>query len=122
MVDVSGQVSGDTYAEEPGRDYRKERDLAYTERNLLVSALASVFLWAGWRAWLAPHPPDPEWDPAWTTIVFLEGPTGQMSWHLHDLDVPLFAMLKTGANTWDGHSTEEKYRRLGLLHSLAERP
>lgn len=41
--------------------------------------------------------------------------TGQMSWHIHDLEIPMFSHLKWGANTWDGHTTEQKYERLGKL-------
>lgn len=103
------------YTEEPGRDYRKERDAAYTERNRLVAALARLMVASGGEAWLAPHPEDPQWDPEWRTIVFIDGPTGQLSWHLHDSDVPLFQGLPRKANTWDGHSTDEKYRRVDLL-------
>lgn len=105
--------------EEPGRDYRWERDAAYAERNRIVAALARVMRWAGWRAWLADHPPDPSWDPEWKTIVFIEGPTGQLSWHMHDSDVALFADLPRGENTWDGHGTYQKYARLAALESLA---
>lgn len=110
------------YAEEPGRDYRKERDVAYTERNRLVAALARLLMAAtpnapaGSIAWLAEHDPtDADWDPEWRTIVFIEGPTGQLSWHLHDSDVPLFDGLPRGTNRWDGHSTPEKYERVARL-------
>ena len=115
------------YAEEPGRDYRKERDAAYTERNRLVAALARLLgeihsaepkrwplFWA--VAWLAEHDPnDAGWDPEWRTIVFIQGPTGQLSWHLHDSDVPLFDGLPRGPNCWDGHTTPEKYERVARL-------
>lgn len=114
------------YAEEPGRDYRKERDAAYTERNRLVAALARLLTDVGWPirdvgaapavAWLAEHDPaDAEWDPEWRTIVFIDGPTGQLSWHLHDSDVPLFDGLPRGPNSWDGHTTTEKYERVAKL-------
>jgi len=105
------------YSEEPGRDYRKERDAAYTERNRIVAALARVLIAHGTgHAWLAEHDPsDAAWDPEWRTIVFVYGPTGQMSWHLHDSDVPLFAGLERGENSWDGHTTAEKYERLAKL-------
>jgi len=110
------------YAEEPGRDYRKERDAAYTERNRLVAALARLVPLALPRvpgvvsAWLAEHDPaDAGWDPEWRTIVLIEGPTGQLSWHLHDSDVPLFDGLPRGPNSWDGHSTPEKYERVARL-------
>lgn len=112
------------YEEEPGRDYRAERDAAYTERNKLVAGLARLIrstqqnkpAGAPDVAWLAEHDPaDASWDPAWRTIVFIEGPTGQLSWHLHDSDVPLFDGLPRGPNTWDGHSTPEKYDRVAKL-------
>ena len=115
---------GTSYAEEPGRDYRKERDAAYTERNRLVAALARLIMasqevqraGAPGVAWLADHDPsDENWDPEWRTIVFIDGPTGQMSWHLHDSDVPLFDGLPRGPNSWDGHTTSEKYDRVARL-------
>lgn len=111
------------YAEAPGRDYRKERDAAYRERNQLVAALARMLIrsypaQAGLPAvaWLADHDPnDAGWDPEWRTIVFVDGPTGQLSWHLHDSDVALFDGLPRGPNAWDGHTTPEKYARVDKL-------
>lgn len=106
-----------SYQEEPGRDYRAERDAAYRERNQVVAGLAAMILKSGGRAWLADHQnkPGEDWDPEWKTIVFIEGPTGQMSWHLHDSDVALFDGLPRSANAWDGHSTAEKYSRVARL-------
>lgn len=118
VCDIQGDALS-AYAEEPGRDYRKERDAAYTERNRLVAALARLVYASGGEAWLADHRDEPgqEWDPEWRTVVFIE--TGrrasQLSWHLHDSDVALFDGLPRGPNTWDGHSTEEKYRRVALI-------
>lgn len=129
-VETTTAVDSDasTYTEAPGRDYRKERDAAYTERNQLVAALARILPktlahreWvipkdAPAVAWLAEHDPaDAGWDPEWRTIVFIEGPTGQLSWHLHDSDVPLFDGLPRGPNSWDGHTTPEKYERVARL-------
>jgi hypothetical protein len=120
------------YAEEPGRDYRKERDAAYRERNQVVAALARVLMGqhpplyglppgAPANAWLAEHDPnDAGWDPEWRTIVFIEGPTGQLSWHLHDSDVALFDGLPRGPNLWDGHSTPEKYERVARLGRVGQ--
>jgi hypothetical protein len=101
-----------------GRDYRKERDAAYRERNQVVAALAGLIVANGGRAWLAQHNDDPTWDPEWMTIVFIEGRTGQLSWHLHDSDVALFAWLPRGENTWDGHTTPEKYERVASLAAI----
>lgn len=102
------------------------KDQAYWERNQLVAALSKIF-----PAWLERHPDaDKDWDDDWRTIVFIEIPTveleakfiqggfmikhkRQLSWHIHDSEKDWFNHLdwKEG-NSWDGHSTEEKYRRL----------
>ena len=105
------------YAEEPGRDYRKERDAAYTERNQLVAVLARLNLWSERNSWLADHRDEPgvAWDPEWRTVVFIDSLAGQLSWHLHDSDVPLFDGLPRGPNTWDGHTTAEKYERVARI-------
>ena len=106
-----------SYQEEPGRDYRAERDAAYTERNKVVAGLAAMVIKAGGRAWLADHQDKPgeDWDPEWRTVVFIDGPTGQLSWHLHDSDVMHFLFLPRGENRWDGHTSEEKYARIARL-------
>lgn len=50
--------------------------------------------------------------------VFIDLPTGQVSWHVHDSELALFDFLPTSdQRCWDGHSTDEKYERL-----LAWRP
>jgi hypothetical protein len=99
---------------------RGEKDVAYTERNRLVAALA----WAAmdrpgpfWFAGVGRHQPDPDpaWDPEWLTVVFVDTPKGQLSWHVHDSDRPLFEGLPTYHGQWDGHTTAEKYERLGRL-------
>ena len=101
------------------RDYRAERDAAYTERNRLVAALGRVLHRSGdgfWDIWLAEHDPgDATWDPEWRTIVFIEGYQSQMSWHLHDSDLPLFDGIPRRQNTWDGHTSAEKYERVARL-------
>lgn len=88
----------------------KSKDDAYWERNQLVCALSKLF-----PACLAKHPEeDKSWDEDWRTIVFIILPTGQASWHIHDLEVSLFeAHLNWELGiVWDGHTTEEKYKRL----------
>ncbi len=103
---------------------KKQKDNAYWERNQLVAALSKLF-----PAWLAKHDEnDKEWDSDWRTIVYIIippevrglDPEGkdfphQLSWHIHDSDVPMFDHLNYDfgyENKWDGHTTEEKYRRL----------
>lgn len=105
------------------------KDQAYWERNQLVKALSKVF-----KSWMELHPlEDTEWDKDWRHIVFIEVPTeeieqkyiqggfrvknkSQLSWHIHDSDVDDFEHLELKkGNSWDGHTTEEKYRRLSCL-------
>lgn len=71
----------------------------------------------GFDAWLGRHSEsDAAWDPEWRTIVYILTPHGQLSWHVHDSDVPMFQMLKFEEHrVWDLHTTEEKYRRLELV-------
>lgn len=87
-----------------------ELDRAYYERNALVAALSKLF-----PAWLMKHPPDPSWEPAWTDIVCIETPEGQLTWHLHESHLHMFAHLVLCPNNYDGHSTVEKYERLAKL-------
>lgn len=93
-----------------------ERNRAYAERNKLVAALSHQY-----PSSLGLHdqkPGDPPWDPEWIYVVFIDTPEGQLSWHLHesDLDSGLFDhLLMDPEKKWDGHTTEEKYRRLAAL-------
>lgn len=99
------------------------KDIAYWERNQLVAAFSKIF-----PAWLGKHPEDDkEWDEQWRTIVYMEIPpeyrgnpekdfSHQISWHIHDTDVPMFDHLNYKPDVlWDGHTTEEKYRRLRAI-------
>ncbi len=38
-----------------------------------------------------------------------------MTWHIHDSEYGWFSHLQKSEGHWDGHSTEEKYKRLGAL-------
>lgn len=84
---------------------------AYAERNCLVAALSKLF-----PASLERHPENEPYEDDWRWIVFIDLPTGQVCWHIHDSELPLFAHLQRNAGrTWDGHDREEKYRRVAGL-------
>jgi hypothetical protein len=100
-------------------------DEAYHERNRVLAAFVRSCVARGHRAWLALHEPtpgEPPWDPAWRYVVTLElplrdargAPAGQVAWHIHELERPLFGFLRLEKNPprWDGHSTPAKYDRL----------
>lgn len=90
---------------------REQKDAAYKERDSLVCALSKLF-----PSWIGRHDPDDlTWDNDWRWIVFVQLPTGQCSWHIHDSELPWFDHCKRSGDAWDGHSTEEKYRRVEAL-------
>lgn len=96
---------------------RAEKHDAYAERNKLVAALSKLF-----PSGLA-ETAIPGWDPEWRWCVFVTLPTGQASWHIRESERPMFAHLPVSrGNLWDGHTTEEKYRRLAGLSSVPATP
>ncbi len=79
---------------------------AYRERDQVVAVLSKL-----WPSHLARH--SGEWEEDWRNIVCIHSPVGQAAWHIHDSELSLFGHLKLTADDWDGHSTPEKYERLG---------
>lgn len=105
---------------EPSREQRLERALAdmearkdgaYEERNKVVAALAKVFPSGIARTAIE------GWSEDWHGCVYIDLPTGQVSWHFHDSQAHLFAGLPPYTKPWDGHDTPEKYRRLAALYA-----
>ncbi len=90
----------------------RQKDGAYAERNRLVAVLTKLF-----PAYMGKHPADDaDWDPEWTNIVFLNIPSGQCTWHVHDSEMWMFKHLEfVETAKWDGHTTAEKYERLARL-------
>ena len=89
----------------------------YAERNQLVACFARACHLLGMRAWLGTDPIAAE-DPEWGPVVFVELPTGQVSWHIRSDERPMFSFLMepppdaAGVPAWDGHSNGEKFLRL----------
>lgn len=90
------------------------KDNAYSERDHLVAALSKCF-----PSWLGRH--EGEWEDDWRWIVYINISIGQVSWHIHDSELPLFSHLQIGPEKWDGHTTEEKYQRMEDLDDRAGR-
>ena len=60
------------------------------------------------------------WDEAWHNCIYIDLPTGQVSWHIHDREMVQFSHLPSYEGEWDGHDTPEKYRRLAALATTKE--
>ncbi len=83
---------------------------AYTERNRLVALLARQY-----PSSLEPNPDTraTEIKDGWNWIVFVDLPTGQASWHLHDRDLNEFTGVpREQGRKWDGHTTPVKWQRV----------
>ena len=90
----------------------------YRERDLCVALAANLAFRMGWPCGMSRHSEDDgNWDPRWMNIVFIDTPTGQVSWHIHDSEWHLFEALPRYAKPWDGHTTDEKYLRIGRIVS-----
>lgn len=92
------------------------KDAAYRERNQLVALLARLY-----PSGIAQTAIE-GWDPAWHGCVYIDLPTGQASWHFRTSEAHLFADLPPYAGSWDGHTTEEKYRRVAALAAQQAAP
>lgn len=94
----------------------QQKNNAYFERNQCVPALCKLALALGYKAGRAIHPKDDlEWEDDWRHMVFIDLPTGQVSWHFHDTEVWLIDWMPWYQGAWDGHTTPEKYKRLNAL-------
>jgi hypothetical protein len=89
------------------------KDAVYEERQKCISLIARMAIALGLTAGLGKHEEsDLSWEKDWCNIVYIDLPSGQVSWHIHDSDLPLFSFLPSYDRPWDGHSTEEKYNRV----------
>lgn len=95
--------------EQQVRDLQARLSGVYTERNRCVALAARMALLLGYSAGIG-RPSDASED--WAECVYIDLPTGQASWHFHRCERWLFDDLPHYGTPWDGHSTDEKYRRV----------
>jgi len=118
---ISSLVASENAARAEVERLRKAKDGAYAERNQCVAFITKTAQAMRWPTWLGRHDEaDTTWENDWRNIVFVETPNGQLSWHIHDSEFPLFEHLppKPGRQ-WDGHTTAEKYARMREFDAIA---
>lgn len=71
-------------------------DTDYAKRSKLIYEAIYLACALGYDVGFRIDPQEPDWP-----VAFIELPTGQVSWHLAQHSIP-----------WDGHSTEEKFKRI----------
>lgn len=87
-------------------------DMVYYERNNCVAALAQVARSLGYKVFVT-KTNIIGFEDEWQNCIYIELPTGQVSWHFHDRESFLFSSFpKAESVEYDGHSTEDKYARL----------
>jgi hypothetical protein len=99
------------------KQLEQEKELrakAYTERNLVLALLVD-YAKGGLtsdRIGIKKHQGE-DWEDEWRNVLFIDLPhVGQVSWHLHDSELLNFPGIGEYKGEWDGHDTEEKYRRV----------
>ena len=90
-----------------------KKDAAYDERMHLVAALARMFP-SGIR-----DTDTPGWAPSWKGCVYIDLPTGQISYHYHTRHAALFEGLPAYQGEWDGHAKDDVHERLGRLWQVS---
>lgn len=82
-----------------------ELNALYRERAHLLANLAAHY---PSHLQYQADPFNPDWP-----VLYISLPTGQASWHVSPDDTDLFTHVRTDTlESWDGHTTDEKYERL----------
>jgi len=85
---------------------RADEDGDYDTRNRLVMEAVTLAQELGFRAGYRIDPDEPAWPVAVIELVMPDGSEAQVSWHLPE-----------HPRRWDGHDTDEKYRRIHAFTS-----
>jgi len=101
-------------AESRVREMEKRKDQAYAERNHVVAAMARLFPSGTRRTDIT------GWSEDWHGCVYIDLPTGQISYHYHDSQAPLFADLPPYTKDYDGHDKDTVHKRLAALPATQE--
>lgn len=87
------------------------KNSAYSERNKCVALIARMAIALGLKAGRVITAIE-GWDEEWHNCVYIDLPSGQVSWHYHSGESAQFAALPEYHGKWDGHTTDEKYDRV----------
>lgn len=79
---------------------------AYYERNIHVALLARLYP-SGIRETHIEG-----WDEEWRNCVYIDLPSGQISYHYHTREAHLFHDLPPYTKVWDGHQKDEVHARI----------
>jgi len=117
MADILDQSEQVRVLCEEAKQHKAQLNSVYAERDKLVALAYRLAQMLGYKAGIAEHKlsEGEKWNPEWHQVVFIDLPTGQVSWHIHSSEQDWFAQgneLRAYEKPWDEHTTEEKYRRV----------
>jgi hypothetical protein len=93
------------------QDAIESKNLAYSERDKMLLTLCHLALQKGLTAAIGKHEGE-DWEDEWMNVIYIELPTGQVSFHIHNTEVEMFFFLPKYFGQWDGHTTDQKWQRL----------
>lgn len=96
--------------------FESEASEAYADRNGLVVAFARACAELGHRVGILD-----DHDPKWP-IVYVDLPTGQVSWHVTPEDADRIRDLETYKGSWDQHDLDKNRLRLNRYARADRRP
>jgi hypothetical protein len=86
-----------------------EIDDIYVERDKILVLLARWALEQGYPVGIGI---DQEKPAIWQYVLYMDLPSGQVSWHILENELEWFSFLPDYADDWDGHDRDEKYARV----------
>lgn len=95
------------------------KDQAYRERDMCIALIAKLSAAIGFRVGMGRHESEGPWEDEWRWIVYIDLPTGQVSWHIHDSERAWFD-FPAYSGSWDGHTRAEKYARMEAIRYLPD--
>ena len=97
--------------EEKVRKLEEENRKLYTQRSMLVAALAVCFP-SGKRDTTIEG-----WDPEWHGCCYIDLPYGQVSFHYPTWDAHLFEKIPPYTKPWDGHDADHAAKCIQRLRT-----
>lgn len=85
---------------------------SYLDRNCLVALAARLALQAGYRAGRSKISPEQQAEGKGPNVVYIDLPTGQVSWLYPNKHQEWFAFLPPYNSSFDGHTVKEKRQRM----------
>jgi len=111
--DISELIQEEATRDEIMRGFRRARNDGFRERNRLLVTVCRLAALNGARIWIGKLGEGTAFEYESSAAVFLELPTGQVSFQLNQAELGLFSeFMEAPHGKYDGHEWEGKWVRL----------